>query len=158
MPENNTTAHHQTTGEAVPPFANYLPYRFEGDRLYISGQVAFSNGEFPLRGRVGSDLTLEQGQQAARICALNVLAHAAEALGSLDRVKAIVKMTAFVSTADDFFSHHLVADGASRAFVEVLGTAGEHSRSAVGVPRLPMNSPVEVEAVLLTDGGQASTN
>lgn len=138
-------------GEAVKPFAKYRAYRLHEDQLYISGQVAFRQGDFPLRGRVGAELTLEQGKHAARICALNVLAHAEEILGGLDRVRAVLKITVFVSTAEDFLSHHLVADGASEALVERLGAVGEHSRSAVGVARLPMDSPVEVEAVLLVE-------
>lgn len=134
-------------GEAVAPFAKYEPYRLVRDRLYVSGQVAFHRGEFPLRGRVGAELDLVAGRTAARICGLNVLAHAEEALGTLDRVEALLKVTVFVSTAEGFLSHHLVADGASEVFVETLGDAGRHSRSAVGVARLPMDSPVEVEAV-----------
>lgn len=135
-----------TEGEAVAPFANYRPYRLAGDRLYVSGQVAFRQGEFPLRGRIGAELDLDQGRSAARICGLNVLAHAREALGSLERIDALLKVTVFVSTADGFLSHHLVADGASEVFVEALGEAGQHARSALGVARLPMDSPVEVEA------------
>lgn len=133
-------------GEAVAPFANYQPFRLVRDRLYVSGQVAYHRGEFPLRGRVGAELDLAEGRAAARICGLNVLAHAAQALGTLDRVEALLKVTVFVSTADGFVSHHLVADGASEVFVAMLGDAGRHSRSAVGVARLPMDSPVEVEA------------
>ncbi|MBW1640007.1 RidA family protein [Microbacterium resistens] len=148
----HTTSPDTDTGEAVKPFAKYRAHRLDGDHLYISGQVAFADGGFPLRGRVGAELTQDEGKRAARICALNVIAHAEEILGSSEHVRAVLKITVFVSTAPDFLSHHLVADGASEAFVERLGVAGEHSRSAVGVARLPMDSPVEVEAVLLIDG------
>ncbi|MDC7802363.1 RidA family protein [Sphingomonas sp. BLCC-B65] len=150
----NHSIHHRDTGEAVRPFANYKAHRRDGDRLYISGQVAYADGGFPLTGRVGAELTLEEGKLAARICALNVLAHAEEFLGTLERVRSVLKITVFVSTAEGFLSHHLVADGASEALLEKLGAAGEHSRSAVGVARLPMDSPVEVEAVLLIAGGE----
>ena len=153
--DQHSTSPATDAGEAVKPFAKYRAHRLDGDHLYISGQVAFADGGFPLRGRVGAELALEEGKKAARVCALNVIAHAEEVLGSLTHVRAVLKITVFVSTAPDFLSHHLVADGASEAFVERLGTAGEHSRSAVGVARLPMDSPVEVEAVLLVDGAAA---
>jgi enamine deaminase RidA (YjgF/YER057c/UK114 family) len=131
------------------PFAMYRPVRWSGDTLYVSGQVAAVEGHFPLRGRVGAELSLEQGQQAARQCALNVLALVNRELGGLDRIERLVKVTVFVSSAPDFLQHHLVADGASGLFVEALGSAGEHARSALGAPRLPMDSPVEVEATVL---------
>lgn len=153
--DQHTTSPETSTGEAVKPFAKYRAHRLDGDHLYISGQVAFADGGFPLQGRVGAELTLEEGKRAARICALNVIAHAQEILGSLEHVRAVLKITVFVSTGPDFLAHHLVADGASEAFVQRLGAAGEHSRSAVGVARLPMDSPVEVEAVLLVDGSAA---
>ncbi|SEM42768.1 Enamine deaminase RidA, house cleaning of reactive enamine intermediates, YjgF/YER057c/UK114 family [Nonomuraea pusilla] len=135
--------------EPVRPFAQYRPVRWCGDVLYISGQVAAVDGEFPLRGRVGAELSIEEGRQAARQCALNLLAQIDRELGGFDRVEALVKVTVFVATAPDFLSHHVVADGASETFVQVLGPAGEHARSAVGVARLPMDSPVEVEAAVL---------
>jgi enamine deaminase RidA (YjgF/YER057c/UK114 family) len=144
----NVTEPRTAQGEAIAPFAKYSAYRLTDDRLYISGQVAFRDGGFPYRGRVGGELDIDEGRAAARICALNVLAHAADALGSLDRIDAVLKVTVFVSAAPDFVSHHLVADGASEAFVEVLGERGRHARSAVGSPRLPMDSPVEVEVAL----------
>ena len=138
-----------TLPKPLRPFAQYQPVLWNGDTLHISGQVAAVEGHFPLRGRVGAELTVEQGQQAARQCALNVLALIDHELGGLDRVEALVKVTVFVASGPDFLQQHIVADGASRAFVEALGPAGEHARSALGAPRLPMDSPVEVEAAVL---------
>ncbi|MFF3669352.1 RidA family protein [Microtetraspora malaysiensis] len=135
--------------EPLVPFARYVPCRWSGDELHVSGQVAAREGEFPLRGRVGAELTLEQGRAAARQCALNVLAALQRELNDLSRIRALVKVTVFVATGPDFLEHHLVADGASEAFIEALGDVGEHARSAVGVARLPMDSPVEIEATAL---------
>lgn len=133
----------------LKPFAGYLPCRRVGNHIHVSGQVAALEGEFVHRGRVGAELSLEQGRECARQCALNVLALLDRELGDLDRVREIVKVTVFVSSAADFLDHHLVADGASNAFVEYLGGRGEHARSAVGVARLPMDSPVEIDATVL---------
>jgi enamine deaminase RidA (YjgF/YER057c/UK114 family) len=105
------------------------------------------------RGRLGAELTLEQGQECARQCALNVLALLQRELGDLDRIREIIKVTVFVATTADFFDHHKVANGASDAFIEYLGERGEHARSAVGVACLPMNTPVEVEATVLVNDG-----
>lgn len=138
-----------TLPKPLLPFAQYRPVRWNGDTLYISGQVAAVEGHFPLRGRVGAELTVEQGQQAARQCALNVLALIDRELGGFARVAALVKVTVFVSSGPDFLQQHIVADGASRMFVEALGPIGEHARSALGTSRLPMDSPVEVEATVL---------
>ncbi|MGY4766649.1 RidA family protein [Kribbella sp. CWNU-51] len=136
----------------VQPFAQYRPLRSHDGLLYISGQVAVVDGAFPHRGRVGAELTLEEGVWCARQCALNVLAAAVAETGSLDRITAVLKLTVFVSGGDGFTDHHLVANGASDTFLEFLGEeTGSHARSAVGVPRLPMDSPVEVEAVLAID-------
>jgi enamine deaminase RidA (YjgF/YER057c/UK114 family) len=138
--------------EPLAPFAQYCPIRRDGNLIYLSGQVAAVNGQLPVRGRAGAELTLEQAQRAARQCALNALALLRSELGHLDRVAALLKVTVYVSTAPDFLDHHLVADGASSTFVEVLGEAGKHARSAVGAARLPMDSPVEVELTALVRG------
>ncbi|GAA0977531.1 RidA family protein [Acrocarpospora macrocephala] len=135
--------------EPLEPFARYLPCRWSGAEVHVSGQVAAREGEFPLRGRVGAELTLEQGRAAARQCALNVLAALKRELNDLSRIRALVKVTVFVATGPDFLDHHRVADGASETFLEALGEVGGHARSAVGVARLPMDSPVEVEATVL---------
>ncbi|MEU8125322.1 RidA family protein [Spirillospora sp. NPDC049024] len=134
----------------VSPFAQYRPCRRDGRLLYVSGQVAVEGTRFVHRGRVGAELTLAEGVASARQCGLNVLSAARRELGDLDRVAGVLKLTVFVSADGEFLDHHKVADGASQAITEALGEeVGGHARSAVGVPRLPMDSPVEVEAVLL---------
>jgi len=135
----------------LAPFARYLPFRWSGNHIYVSGQVAALEGEFIHRGRLGAELSLEDGQACARQCALNVLALLEQELGDLASVKEITKVTAFVASTHDFVEQHIVANGASSAFIEYLGDRGEHSRSVIGVPSLPMNSPVEVEAIVLVD-------
>ncbi|TDQ00526.1 enamine deaminase RidA (YjgF/YER057c/UK114 family) [Labedaea rhizosphaerae] len=135
----------------LAPFARYLPFKRIGRQIHVSGQVAAREGTFVHLGRLGGELTLEQGQECARQCALNVLALLRQELGDLDRVQEILKVTAFVASTTDFRDHHIVANGASSAFIEYLGERGEHARSVVGVACLPMNSPVEVEALVLVE-------
>lgn len=138
-------------GEVLPevpaPAAAYVPYRQVGDLVYTSGQLPVVDGALPLTGKVGADVTLEQAQPLARRCALNILAIGAAAAGDLDDVQ-VVKLTVFVASDPSFSQQHLVANGASEFLGEVLGEAGVHARAAVGVPVLPLDSPVEVEAIL----------
>ncbi len=129
------------------PAAAYQPYARTGSLVFTAGQLPVVDGELVRTGRLGAELTTDEGADLARIAALNVLAVAAEAAGSLDRVR-IVKVVVFVASADGFAEQHLVANGASALLGEVLGDAGVHARSAVGVPSLPLGAPVEVEAVL----------
>ncbi len=129
------------------PAAAYQPYARTGSLVFTAGQLPVVDGELIRTGRLGAELTTDEGADLARAAALNVLAVAAEAAGSLDRVR-IVKVVVFVASADGFTEQHLVANGASTLLGEVLGDAGVHARSAVGVPSLPLGAPVEVEAVL----------
>ncbi|PWL17808.1 hypothetical protein DKP76_08560 [Falsochrobactrum shanghaiense] len=137
-----------TLPEAAAPAANYVPFAQSGNLLLTSGQLPLENGKLVLTGQLGSGLTVAQGQTAARACAINVLAQAKAALGDLNRIKRVVKITVFVSSTADFTEQHLVANGASDLLVNVLGDAGKHARSAVGVASLPLNAPVEVEAII----------
>lgn len=137
-----------TLPEAAAPAANYVPFAQSGNLLLTSGQLPLENGKLILTGQLGSGLTVAQGQTAARACAINVLAQAKAALGDLNRIKRVVKITVFVSSTADFTEQHLVANGASDLLVNVLGDAGKHARSAVGVASLPLNAPVEVEAII----------
>jgi enamine deaminase RidA (YjgF/YER057c/UK114 family) len=130
--------------------ANYLPYVQAGRLLHTSGQLPLRDGSLTATGRLGADLDVAAGQEAALWCAANVLAQAQDALGGLDRIARLVKITVFVASAPAFTDQHLVANGASDFLVDVLGDAGQHARSAVGVPALPMDAPVEIEAVIET--------
>lgn len=130
------------------PVANYVPYVVIGNMLYISGQVsAAANGV--QKGKLGADLTIEQGAAAARICAINLIAQMKAALaGDLDRVRRIVKLTGFVNCTPDFTDQPKVINGASDLMVDVFGDAGRHARAAVGAPNLPLGAAVEIDAVV----------
>ncbi|MFQ0813282.1 hypothetical protein AVM02_18450 [Brucella anthropi] len=134
--------------EAAAPAANYVPFAQSGSLLLTSGQLPLDGGKLVHTGRIGDELTVAHGQAAARACAINILAQAKAALGSLERIKRIVKITVFVASTPDFVEQHLVANGASDLLVAVLGDAGKHARSAVGVASLPLNAPVEIEAII----------
>lgn len=131
------------------PVANYVPALQAGNLLFISGQIAKAADGTLVTGSVGRDLTVEEGQKAARLCALNILAQAKAALGSLDRIQQIVRLTGFVNSAAGFADHPKVINGASDLMVEVLGDKGRHTRAAVGASGLPANTAVEVDAILL---------
>ncbi|MFI4986168.1 MAG: RidA family protein [Alphaproteobacteria bacterium] len=134
--------------KAAAPVANYVPYVEAGPLLFVSGQVTFWNGELKYIGKLGKEVSLDDGRAAARLCALNVLAQAQAALGSLDRVKRVVMVQGFVNAVPEFTDHPKVVNGASDLFVEVFGEAGKHARFAVGAGSLPVNVAVEVAAVL----------
>lgn len=130
-----------------PPAANYVPAVITGSYIYIAGQVSVWNGECRYLGQLGRDVSLEDGQKAARLCGLNIIAQLKSALGDLDRVKRGVKVNAFVSSASNFTDQPKVVDGASDLFVQVFGEAGKHARSAVGVSQLPRGVCVEIDAL-----------
>jgi enamine deaminase RidA (YjgF/YER057c/UK114 family) len=134
---------------AVPaPAAAYQPWVRHRDLVVTAGQLPVVEGALPRTGKLGADLATEEGAALAKRAALNVLAIAREAAeGDLDRVR-VLKLTVFVACTPDFTEQHLVANGASDLIGEVLGDAGLHARSAVGVSALPLDSPVEVEAFL----------
>jgi enamine deaminase RidA (YjgF/YER057c/UK114 family) len=134
--------------KAAAPAANYLPVMTSGNLLYTSGQLPLRDGEPVHTGLVGRDLTVEQGQEAAKWCAINILAQAQAALGDLEKIKRIVKISVFVASTPEFTEQHLVANGASNLLAEVLGEAGRHARAAVGMASLPLNVPVEIEAII----------
>ena len=130
------------------PVANFVPCVQTGNLLFVSGQVTAWNGEYKYVGKVGRDVSLEDGQKAARICALNVVAHARAHLGDLDRVTRIVMVQGFVNAIPEFTDHPKVINGASDVLVEIFGEAGKHARFALGAGSLPFNVAVEIAAVL----------
>jgi enamine deaminase RidA (YjgF/YER057c/UK114 family) len=134
-----------TPGEAA---GNYLPHVTTGNLVYLSGQVPLENGVRKFAGKVGKDISIEDGQKAARVCAINLLARLKTACGGdLDRVVRCVKVTGFVNAAPDFGDHPKVINGASDFMVQVFGDSGRHARSAVGMGSLPFGVAVEVEAI-----------
>lgn len=133
------------------PAAAYVGWVRAGDLVFTAGQLPLEDGSLVAVGVLGDGLDVEEGQRCARACGVNVLAQVRAAAGELSRVRRVVKLTVFVSSAPSFTDQHLVANGCSEVIGEVLGDAGRHARSAVGVPALPMNAPVEVEAVVELD-------
>lgn len=130
------------------PAGSYVPATKSGSLVFTAGQLPFEDGQLRITGKVGADVTPEQAQDAARICALNALAAAASIADGLDNIARIVKVTGFVASAEGFTGQPGVINGASDLLSEVFGNAGLHSRSAVGVAELPLGSPVEVEMIL----------
>ena len=130
------------------PGANYVPFVRTGNLVFITGQLSQWNGERRFIGKLGREFGVEEGQQAARLCALNLIAHLRTAVdGDLDRVVRCVRIAGFVNSQPDFLGHSQVINGASDVFVDVFGEAGRHARMAVGVAALPYDVAVEVEAV-----------
>jgi enamine deaminase RidA (YjgF/YER057c/UK114 family) len=132
-----------------PPTAagSYVPVVISGNLAFVSGQIPLVGKEVRFRGKVGKDLTLEQGQEAARLCVINALAQLKAALGDLSRISRIVKVTGFVSCEPTFVDHPKVMNGASDLLVKVFGENGKHARAAVGMSSLPLDSAVEVELI-----------
>lgn len=133
--------------DVVAPLAAYVPAVRTGNLVYTSGQLPMQAGELPRTGKVGAEITPEDGHALARICALNALA-AVDALVGLDAVARVVKVVGFVASAPNFNGQPAVVNGASELLGEVFGDAGQHARSAVGVSELPLNAPVEVELIV----------
>jgi len=130
------------------PVASYVPAVERAGLLYISGQISVAEDGNLILGRLGEDMNLERGIEAARRCGVMLLAQIEAALGSLDRVERIVKLGAFVNSAPNFTDQPKVANGASELMQEVFGEAGRHARSAVGVTVLPLGVAVEVDAIV----------
>jgi enamine deaminase RidA (YjgF/YER057c/UK114 family) len=135
--------------QAAAPVANYVPVAIAGNLAFVSGQVTVWNGEFRYKGKLGKDFSVEDGQQAARLCGLNIVAQLRAALGGdLDRVKRVLKLGVFVNSTADFTDQPKVANGVSDLMVEIFGDAGKHARFAVGTNVLPLDLAVEVDAVV----------
>ena len=131
-----------------PPLAAYVPVVITGDLAFVAGQIPMVDGELRWAGKLGRDLDVEAGTQAARACAINALAALRGALGgSLDRTRRIVKLTVSVASAEGFTDQPKVANGASELMTEVFGDLGTHARAAIGVSELPLGAAVEVEVV-----------
>lgn len=133
--------------DAPKPVAAYIPFVRSGDLVFTSGQIALEAGQVKYKGKVGKDLSPEEGYQAARLCAINTLAVLRGAVGSLDKVAQIIKVVVFVNSSAGFTAQPAVANGASELYQQVFGDAGRHARSAVGVAELPLDTAVEVEVV-----------
>ena len=136
-----------TLPPVTTPVAAYVPAVRTGSYVYVSGQLPVVDGKLPATGKVGDAVSAEDAAAMARTCALNAVAAAAQAAGGLDAIVRIVKVLGFVASAPGFNGQPQVVNGASELLIEVLGEAGRHARSAVGVAELPLDAPVEVELI-----------
>lgn len=134
--------------EAPKPVASYVPFIISGNQLFISGQISTDDAGRVLTGVLGAGMSIEQGQAAARHAALNILAQAKTALGSLERIVQVLRLTGYVASSAGFQDQPKVINGASDLLVAVLADAGRHTRSAVGVASLPLGACVEIDAIL----------
>jgi enamine deaminase RidA (YjgF/YER057c/UK114 family) len=133
---------------AAAPAANYVPFVVSGKHVFVAGQIPIESGNIMYRGRLGDGMTVDDGYQAARLCALNIIAQVREACGgNLDRVVRCVKLGGFVNSTPDFTDQPKVLNGASDLMIEVFDDKGRHARFAVGAPALPLGVAVEVDAV-----------
>ncbi len=136
-----------TLPAVAAPVAAYVPAIKVGNQVWTSGQLPFIDGQLPNVGKLGAEISIEQGEAYARQCALNALA-AVDALVGIDQVTRVLKVVGFVASAEGFSQQPAVVNGASNLIGEIFGPAGAHARSAVGVAELPLNSPVEVEMIV----------
>jgi enamine deaminase RidA (YjgF/YER057c/UK114 family) len=141
--------------EPASPSFDYVPVTEHGGVLYVSGQLPKEGGEVRITGTVGADVSIEQAQQAARVCVLQGLACAAAHVGGLDNVDRVLRMSGFVASTPDFHEQPKVIDAASNLLGQIFGDNGRHARSAIGVAALPRTAPVEIEFILTTQRREA---
>lgn len=134
--------------DVPPPGAIYRPVVVHGNTVYVSGAVPVRNGKLASKGKVPSEVSLEEAKEAAALCAANNLRFVIQELGSLDRIERVVRVTGYVNSDMDFTEQHLVINGASELLIEVFGDAGIGARSAIGMAQLPLGSSTEVEMIL----------
>jgi len=138
---------------SVPiPVAAYVPAVFSGEFVYTSGQLPFVKGSLLYKGKLGRELGVEQGYEAARVCILNCLGAVKAVIGELSKIERVIRFTGYVNSAYGFKDQHLVLNGASELLLALFGEAGRHARSAVGVTELPLGAPVEVELTVRVMG------
>jgi enamine deaminase RidA (YjgF/YER057c/UK114 family) len=137
--------------EAKTALGSYVPYLHLNGQLVVSGQLPLKDGKLAVAGKLGADLDISQGQEAARLCAINILAQAKAAMRDLDRIVQLLRLNGFVNAAPGFADHPKVLNGASDLMVEILGNKGLHTRIAVGCASLPLNAAVEVDAIFAVD-------
>ncbi len=136
--------------QPAAPVANYIPVVRVGKLLFVSGALPIDGDGLLYRGKLGRELTVENGYEAARLAALNCLAAVRKALGTLNKVRRVVRVTGYVASAEGFNDQPKVVNGASDVLVEIFGEAGKHTRVAIGVYELPLGAPVEVDMILQT--------
>jgi enamine deaminase RidA (YjgF/YER057c/UK114 family) len=137
--------------EAKAAIGSYVPYLHLNGQLFVSGQLPLKDGAIAVAGKLGADVELSQGQEAARLCAINILAQAKAALRDLDRIVQLLRLNGFVSATPGFADHPKVLNAASELMVEILGNKGLHTRIAIGCASLPLNAAVEIDAIFAVD-------
>ena len=147
-PEENLKALGITLPKQSAPIANYVTYVRTGNLIYFSGSGPSVEGQGYIKGKLGKDMTIEQGKEAARITGINLIANLKNAVGDLNKVKRIVKVLGMVNSTEDFTDQPKVMNGFSDLMVAVFGEKGKHARSAVGMVALPMNMAVEIEMIV----------
>ncbi|MEM9215180.1 MAG: RidA family protein [Cyanobacteria bacterium P01_F01_bin.150] len=150
---DNIAARIKTLGIELPapskPGGSYVPYHFSGNLLFLTGQLCHWNGDRLFVGKLGAEFSIEEGQKAARVCALNLVSQLEAALeGQLDRISKTIRLAGYINSTADFYGQSQVMNGASDLFVDIFGEKGRHTRLAVGVSALPYNVAVEVEGVV----------
>jgi len=133
--------------EASAPKAMYIPVKQVGNLLFVSGQIPLWNGQLAYTGKLGKDLSLAEGEEAARICIINMLSALKGYLNDLDKIKNVIKLQAFVSSEPGFDKQHVLINAASQMLYDVFGECGRHTRTAIGTNQLPLDAPVEIEAI-----------
>ena len=136
--------------ETPRPVANYVPAVMTGKLVYSSGQTPTVDGRLTIQGKLGREVSIEEGQQAARVAVLNCLAAIRSVIGSLDEIARVVKMTGYVASAEGFHAQPQVVNGASLLLEEIFGASGKHARAALGLAELPGGAPVEIELIVET--------
>jgi enamine deaminase RidA (YjgF/YER057c/UK114 family) len=139
------------------PVATYVPCVQAGDLLFLSGMLPFRDGSLIMEGKLGRELTVEQGYEAAQMALLNALAVIRSHLGTLGKIRQVVRLVGFVASAEGFVQQPTVINGASDLLAKIFGSAGRHARAAVGVAELPLNAPVEIELIVQVLGTADST-
>ena len=134
--------------EAPKPAAMYIPAKQIGNALYISGQIPFRDNELVYTGKVGSERSLEEAQDAAKICVVNIIAAAKEYLGDLDKINNVIKLQGFVNSEATFNQAHIVINAASKLLYDIFGEAGRHARTVICTNELPLDASVEIEAII----------
>ena len=133
---------------AAAPAGSYVPFVQSGKLLFTAGQLPLKDGKLQATGLLGRDLDTAAGKEAAKLCAINILAQVKAAVGDLSKIRRLVKISVFVASTPDFTEQHVVANGASDFLFAVLGDVGKHARAAVGMAALPLNAAVEIEAII----------
>ena len=148
MIEDKLTSLEITLPLPPAPAGSYVPVVVSHNFAFVAGQIPSEGGQVKFKGKVGRDITIEAGRQAARLCTINALAQLKSALGSLDRIRRVIKVSGFVNCDPSFTDQPKVINGASDLLVQIFGDAGKHARAAVGVSSLPLDSAVEVEFIV----------